>query len=91
MFVLVFTSQTDETKRFLRHQEKLSPPMSLAGVVCFFFNSIMMSCTIIGITEIGLKRGLSTVEVLREMLLKFLSGALFKDREFFQLLVLMFE
>lgn len=51
----------------------------------------MMSCTIIGITEIGLKRGLSTVEVLREMLLKFLSGALFKDREFFQLLVLMFE
>lgn len=56
-----------------------------------FFNSIMINCTIIGTTEIGLKRGLSTVEVLREILLKLLSGALFKDREFFRLLVLMFE
>lgn len=63
---------------------------SLAGVVWVFFNSILINCTIIGGTEIGLKRGLSTVEVLREILLKLLSGVLFKDREFFQLLVLMF-
>lgn len=51
----------------------------------------MINYTVIGRTEIGLKRGLSTVEVLREILIKLLSGVLLKDREFFQLLVLMFE
>lgn len=51
----------------------------------------MINCTNIERTEIGLERGLSTEEILREIQLKLLSGALFKNREFFQLLVLKFE
>ncbi|XP_009889161.1 PREDICTED: cAMP-dependent protein kinase type II-beta regulatory subunit [Charadrius vociferus] len=59
VFVLVFASQTDEVKHFLRSQAKLSPTISQKPGG--FLARILTHYTIMERTEIGLERGLSSI------------------------------